>query len=257
MKILIFIFSLVSCVSNSDFIIPVLLKLSNRTSDDVQASVSTLLQYSKDMSNDHSEDATDHVDVIYFESSSSDAGRQGFSDVEKAADESKLASIMTRFQRMYNSILDLRFSDLENIRFHVIMDQIVPDFSVIKNVCPFECSGCVKSYAEIFCRICCGETMKDSEPMDVSSFLNNHFDHVLDWLTSSMAYTGLKTIYNNIIGRGSRTADQDHVFNPQEINHFIRNFYWNLENSLDLKMPDNFEAGVNICTENKWLWIKN
>ena len=249
MKVLVLTFSLMSYVTNSDIMLPVLLQVSNRTSDRVRAPVSALMQHS--LSSQDSGDAAEHV-IHFKSSSSSDPGRQGFSASEEeeataaSAVESKLTSIITRVQRMYNSILDLRFSDIENIRFHVIIDEIVPDFSAIKNVCPFECSGCLESYAEIFCRICCEEHIK--EPMSISSFLYNHFDHVLDWMTSSMGYKGLKAIYNNMIGRGMRRDDQ-HVFNPQEMNTFIRNFYWQHQhNSLDPKMPEEFEANLNQST---------
>jgi len=150
---------------------------------------------------------------------------------------------MASVKKMYNSI---EFPDLENFRFHVIMDKITPDLSFIKQVCPEECEGCIESYAEVFCRICCQADMK--EPMSIPSFLYDHFDHVIDWLTSSKAFKGLKAIYNNVIGRGMRNADQRR-FNPREINKFIRNFHWHRNISLEALMPADFEVDINLhCT---------
>ena len=83
------------------------------------------------------------------------------------------------------------------------------------------------------------------EPMSIPSFLYDHFDHVVDWLTSSKAFKGLKAIYNNVIGRGMRNANQ-HVFNPNEINAFFRNFKWYHRNDLEAPIPDDFEADLNL-----------
>ena len=244
--ILIVISSLSSSVITSDIILPVLLQTSNRTSDNVRNSISNLLQYSKKMSLQHPGENSQNEAVIYFESSPSNSSRQGFSasgdsEVNVAADVSKSSSLMISVQKLYNSI---EFPDLENIRFHVIMEKIIPDLSFIKNICPGDCEGCLESYAEVFCRICCEAKMK--EPMSISSFLYDHFDHVLDWLTSSKAFKGLKAIYNitYLIGRSMRNADQ-HVFNPKEINTFIRNFHWHRSNSLEPKMPKDFETNLN------------
>jgi len=141
---------------------------------------------------------------------------------------------------MYNSF---EFPDFENIRFHVILDQVIPDLSFFKHVCPGDCEGCLESFAEVYCRMCCQDQMK--EPMSIS-FLTDHFDYITDWLTSSEVFRGLKAIYNNVIGRNMRNAEPD-VFNPQEINTFIRNFHWHRSNSLDPnpEMPVDFETDLN------------
>ena len=246
MRAFIWIASLLPCVITSDIILPVLFRVSNKTSDNVRNSISTLLQFSKNESIHQSSEASDHVGVLSFQSSSSNSSRQGFSSSnggEKTAEVSKSTSLMASVKKMYNSI---EFPDLENFRFHVIMEKIVPDLSFIKQVCPEECEGCLESYAEVFCRICCQADTK--EPMSIPSFLYDHFDHVIDWLTSSKAFKGLKAIYNNVIGRGMRNADQRR-FNPREINKFIRNFHWHRSNSLEAKMSVDFEADLDWhCT---------
>ena len=249
MKAFIWLASLLPCVisSRSGIILPVLFRVSNKTSDNVGNSISTLLQFSKNVSIHKSSEASEHVGGLYFQSSSSDSSRQGFgasNGEEKTVEVDKSTSLMASVKKMYNSI---EFPDLENFRFHVIMEKIVPDLSFIKEVCPEECEGCLESYAEIFCRICCQADMK--EPMSIPSFLYDHFDHVIDWLTSSKAFKGMKAIYNNVIGRGMRNADQRR-FNPREINKFIRNFHWHRSNSLEAKMSEDFEADVNLhCTD--------
>jgi len=244
MKAFILITSLLPCVITSDIILPVLLRVSNKTSDNVRNSISTLRKVSKNLSIHQSGDESEHVGVLHFQSSSSNSSRQGFSSVsneeEKTVELSKSSSLMVSVKKMYNSI---EFPDLENFRFHVIMEKIVPDLSFIKEVCPEECEGCLETYAEIFCRICCQADMK--EPMSIPSFLYDHFDHVVDWLTSSKAFKGLKAIYNNVIGRGMRNANQ-HVFNPNEIKAFIRNFKWYHSNDPEAPIPDDFEADLNL-----------
>ena len=160
--------------------------------------------------------------------------------MKDAANVNKSSSLVTRVKKMYNSF---ELPDFENIRFHVILDQVIPDLSFFKNVCPGDCEGCLESYAEVYCRMCCQDQMK--EPMSIS-FLADHFDYITDWLTSSEVFRGLKAIYNNVIGRGMRNAEPD-VFNPQEINTFIRNFHWHRSNSLDPnpEMPVDFETDLN------------
>ena len=227
----------------SDIILPALFRVSNKSSDNVQNSISTLLQFSKNVSIHQSSDESEHLGVLHFQSSSSNSSRQGFSvsnEEEKTVELSKSSSLMASVKKMYNSI---EFPDLEIFRFHVIMEKIVPDLSFIKEVCPEDCEGCLETYAEVFCRICCQADMK--EPMSIPSFLYDHFDHVVDWLTSSKAFKGLKAIYNNVIGRGMRNANQ-HVFNRNEINAFFRNFKWYHRNDLEAPIPDDFEADLNL-----------
>ena len=239
----ILITSLLPCVITSDIILPALFRVSNKSSDNVQNSISTLLQFSKNVSIHQSSDESEHLGVLHFQSSSSNSSRQGFSvsnEEEKTVELSKSSSLMASVKKMYNSI---EFPDLEIFRFHVIMEKIVPDLSFIKEVCPEDCEGCLETYAEVFCRICCQADMK--EPMSIPSFLYDHFDHVVDWLTSSKAFKGLKAIYNNVMGRGMRNANQ-HVFNPNEINAFFRNFKWYHRNDLEAPIPDDFEADLNL-----------
>ena len=242
MKALILI-SLLHCVFSSDIILPVLLQASNRTNDNVRDSISSLLQYSNNMSLHQSSDTSENVDVIYIKSSSSNSSRQGYNTsngVKAAANVNKTSSLVTRVQKMYNNF---ELPKLENFRFHVILDQIIPDLSFFKHVCPGECEGCQESYAEVFCRLCCQDQRK--EPMSIS-FLTDHFDYIREWLSSSEVFRGLKAIYNNVIGRSMRNADQ-HVFNPQEINTFIRNFHWHRSNSLDPNpvVPEDLETDLN------------
>lgn len=234
--------SLLHCVFSSDIILPVLLQASNKTNDNVRDSISSLLQYSQNMSLYQSSDSSEKVDVIYIQSSSSNTSRQGYSTSNgaKAAAVNKTSSLVTRVQKMYNSF---ELPNLENLRFHVILDQIIPDLSFFKHVCPGECEGCQESYAEVFCRLCCQDQRK--EPMSIS-FLTDHFDYIREWLSSSEVFRGLKAIYNNVIGRSMRNADQ-HVFNPQEIDTFIRNFHWHRSNSLDPnpEVPEDLETDHN------------
>ena len=119
MKAFIWLASLLPCVITSDIILPVLFRVSNKTSDNVGNSISTLLQFSKNVSIHQSSEASEHVGGLYFQSSSSDSSRQGFgasNGEEKTVEVDKSTSLMASVKKMYNSI---EFPDLENFRFHV------------------------------------------------------------------------------------------------------------------------------------------
>ena len=108
-------------------------------------------------------------------------------------------------------------------------------------MCNEECSSCILNYSELLCRYCCPDQFK--EPMSVSTFILDHFDHLLSWLTSSAAFEGLKVIFNNWFGKSVGRAN-DELINPQEIFAFMRNFYHQQFGQVDARIvPDILQAG--------------
>ena len=163
---------------------------------------------------------TNEEDVAVINSKDTNA-REGFAvqhSQNAVTIESKTSSLMNTIFEMYQSFDP---EDL-NIRFHVIMDTITPDLDILHNMCDEECSSCSLNYSELLCRYCCPDQFK--EPMSVSSFIMDHFDHLLSWLTSSAAFEGLKVIFNNWFGQSVGRVN-DELINPHEILAFMRNFY--------------------------------
>ena len=149
--------------------------------------------------------------------------REGFAAVVVPSENavtigSKTSSLMSTILEMYQTFDP---EDL-NIRFHVIMDTIVPDLDILHRMCDDECSSCSLTYSELLCRYCCPDQFK--EPMSISSFIMDHFDHLLSWLISSSAFEGLKVIFNHWFGQSVGRAN-DELINRQEILAFMRNFY--------------------------------
>jgi len=217
---------------NGDILLPKLLN-STSLSDTSVASLMLFLNTLNisSISNEHKEDAvmTDSKDA-----------REGFTAAtpENVATVSKASAMMNKVLEMYQSF----DPDDLNTRFHVILDTITPDFGILHHMCDDECSSCTLNYSELLCRYCCPDQFK--EPMSVSSFIMDHFDHLLSWLTSSAAFEGLKVIFNNWLGKSVGRAN-DELINPQEIFAFMRNFYHQQFGHVDARIvPDSLQDFV-------------
>ena len=240
--------------------IPVLLQSNNGTSANMKDSISYLINFGqvKDRQDD-SVLENGEVNKLVNKSPKSTEGtkvsladkeREGFSidvDISNVAVANKSSSLLKTVQKLYQNF---NISDI-NKRFHVIMEKIYPNLDVVNHLCPEECQNCTTDFAEILCRICCADQFK--QPMSLSSFLHDHFDHLVSWLTSSSAFRGLKAIYNRIIGRarGIGRANEE-IFNPKEILTFIRNFHWHELNSVDSKITNSsfiFNSNKSMETE--------
>ena len=242
--------------------IPVLLQSKNGTSANMKDSISYLINFGQ-VKDGQEESVPENVGVIQLVDKSpksqdqeakkkivTDKEREGFSiDVSdtNVAVANKSSSLLKTVQKLYQ---DFNISDI-NKRFHVIMEKIYPNMDVLNHLCPEKCQNCTTDFAEILCRICCADQFK--QPMSLSSFLHDHFDHLVSWLTSSSAFRGLKAIYNRIIGRarGIGRANEE-IFNPKEILTFIRNFHWHELNSVDSKITNSsfiFNSNKSMETE--------
>ena len=241
--------------------IPVLLQSNNGTSANMKDSISYLINFVSQVKDrqDNSVPENGEVNKLVNKSPKSteatenflaDKEREGFSinvNVTDVAVANKSSSLLKTVQKLYQNF---NMSDI-NKRFHVIMEKIYPNLDVVNHLCPEECQNCTTDFAEILCRICCADQFK--QPMSLSSFLHDHFDHLVTWLTSSSAFRGLKAIYNRIIGRarGIGRANEE-IFNPKEILTFIRNFHWHELNSVDSKITDSsflFNSNKSMETE--------
>ena len=146
--------------------------------------------------------------------------RHGFStnnNVDVAGNDD---GILSQVKEIYQS---LNLGEV-NQRFHIILDTIIPDLSLIKHLCPDpdNCEDCELEYLEVLCRACCPDQFQ--QPMNLSNFVHEHYDFVVDWILSSKAFQGLKVIFNNIIG--NRRYGKQVEYDPQELVSFMRNFHW-------------------------------
>jgi len=123
-------------------------------------------------------------------------------------------------ENLYNSI---EISDV-NKRFHLIMEKMIPDLGLLEHSCPENFQDCTENYYEILCRLCYPDQFK--EPMSISSYIHDSFEHILNWLTSQVAFEGFHVIFNSLLGKSVGRSNSDHI-NPNEILAFIRNFHHN------------------------------
>merc|ERR1719186_1644713 len=155
--------------------------------------------------------------------------REGFMDLTSDID-STVSDAYETFQnrshflanyvlKMYNSMT----SEDVNFRFHLILEQITPDFSPLFSVCPVDCLTCSETSSQMFCRLCCPDLFPD--PISFSSLAteSSYSAMVTSWLQSSLRWTGLHTVYQSWLQPSAR---EQHDTASKEVKALIRNFNW-------------------------------